>query len=98
MAGRVAAGILHAAGLADLGLIVSSHAAYVARAVQLALDPQALAAVRERVTAAQVASPLFDSPLWARNHARAAELLVALCAAGRRHHVVVRSDRTDKMY
>ncbi len=64
-ASRVAASLLAAAGLGELA--VASLPEYEARAVELALDPQALAAYRARLNEAHVSAPLFDTPRYARN-------------------------------
>lgn len=65
--------------------------AYVARAVQLATQPDVLNAVRQRVLAARHHAPLFDSPRWVRNHERALELMhTTMLHYERMHHIVVR--------
>jgi predicted O-linked N-acetylglucosamine transferase (SPINDLY family) len=67
-AGRVAASLIHAAGLADMA--VASREEYVALATQLAGDSRRLAAVRIRLLE-QRASPLFDTVRYVRNLERA---------------------------
>jgi len=67
-AGRVAASLVHAAGLSDLAL--ASRDDYVALAVRLAGDAPRLAAIRSRLLA-QRASPLFDTARYVRNLERA---------------------------
>jgi predicted O-linked N-acetylglucosamine transferase (SPINDLY family) len=64
-AGRVAASLLHAAGLPEL--VVDSQAAFEARAITLAADPAALQALRDRLAAGLADGPLFDTPLQARH-------------------------------
>ena len=59
--GRVAASLLHAAGLPEL--ITESQDDYEALAVKLATDPAALAAVKQKLTRN---SPLFDTDLFRR--------------------------------
>ncbi|HMK78671.1 MAG TPA: tetratricopeptide repeat protein [Xanthobacteraceae bacterium] len=63
-AGRVAAGLLDAVGLADM--IVTSPEAYVETAVRLAREPQMLRALRQRLDANRLTHPLFDSQRFAR--------------------------------
>ena len=58
-AGRVAASLLSAAGLPEL--ITDSLPAYEARALALARDRSALAAIREKLAKARAASLLFDT-------------------------------------
>lgn len=63
-AGRVAASLVHAAGLGDMA--VASRDEYVALATQLAGDSRRLADVRARLLQ-QRASPLFDTARYVRN-------------------------------
>ena len=67
-AGRVAASLVHAAGLADMA--VASRDAYVALATELAGDTRRLGEVRARLLARR-ASPLFDTARYVRNLERA---------------------------
>lgn len=67
-AGRVAASLVHAAGLSDMA--VASREEYVALAAHLAGDSRRLAAVRIRLLA-QRDSPLFDTARYVRNLERA---------------------------
>jgi protein O-GlcNAc transferase len=57
--GRVAAGLVHAAGLAEL--VTQSRDDYEALAIKLATDPAALAAVKQKLTRS---SALFDTDLF----------------------------------
>lgn len=61
---RIAASMLHVAGLDDL--IVASTDAYIAKAIELANDPAQLAAFRERIAVATRQSPLFDTARYVR--------------------------------
>jgi predicted O-linked N-acetylglucosamine transferase (SPINDLY family) len=63
-AGRVAASLLHAAGLPDM--VASSTQAYQARALELAQNPAECARIKERVKHAR-RSPLFDTARFTRN-------------------------------
>jgi predicted O-linked N-acetylglucosamine transferase (SPINDLY family) len=62
---RVAASILKAAGLPEL--VAEDLTAYEALALKLARDPQALAAVREKMRANRNNMPLFDTARFTRN-------------------------------
>jgi predicted O-linked N-acetylglucosamine transferase (SPINDLY family) len=57
--GRVAASLLHAAGLPEL--ITTSPAEYENRALELARDPARLAAIRQKLAQNRASAPLFDS-------------------------------------
>ncbi len=63
--GRVAASLLHAVGLPEL--VAGSPAAYEARALELARDRAALAAIRARLAANRVTHPLFDTDRYRRH-------------------------------
>ena len=63
--GRVAASLLHAVGLPEL--VAGSPAAYEARALELARDKAALAAIRARLAANRVTHPLFDTDRYRRH-------------------------------
>jgi predicted O-linked N-acetylglucosamine transferase (SPINDLY family) len=63
--GRVAASLLHAAGLAEL--VTDSLAAYEALALALARDPARLADIRERLASNRLACPLFDTERFRRH-------------------------------
>lgn len=58
MASRLGGSILRAAGLPDC--VLTDPQAYVAEAIRLGRNPDALAALRSRVQAARVGSALFD--------------------------------------
>ena len=62
-AGRVAASLLTAVGVPEL--IADNLRAYERRAVELAAQPQACAALRARLAAARTTAPLFDSARFA---------------------------------
>lgn len=64
-AGRVAASLLHAAGLPDM--VTDSQAAFEAKAIALAADRAALGGIRARLAAALPGCVLFDTPRFARN-------------------------------
>jgi len=57
-AGRVAASLLHAVGLAEL--VTHSLAEYEALALRLAIEPMLLAGVRRKLNANRLTHPLFD--------------------------------------
>lgn len=79
-AGRVGASVVRAAGLADL--VCANLADYEARAVALAADPAALAAVKARLAAARASCPLWDAGDLARCLERAFETMWARHEAG----------------
>jgi predicted O-linked N-acetylglucosamine transferase (SPINDLY family) len=64
-ASRVAASLLHAAGVPEL--VTDSPAAYEAAAKKLAHEPKALAAIRARLDHDRLICPLFDTPRYTRN-------------------------------
>lgn len=64
-ASRVCGSLLHALGLPEL--VTHSAQEYESRALGLARDPDALAALRRRLAAARTSSPVFDTPRFARN-------------------------------
>lgn len=63
--GRVAASLLHTLGLPEM--VADSLEEYEARAVRLANDSVALAAIRDRLEANKKTSPLFDTALFCRH-------------------------------
>nr|WP_145545924.1 glycosyltransferase [Variovorax boronicumulans] len=65
-AGRVAASLVSACGLSEL--VCTDADAYVERAVALAGDPAALAALRERLHTQRDHLPLFDSRRYVRDY------------------------------
>lgn len=73
-ASRVAGSLNHHLGLTELN--AASDALYVERAVQLARDPAALAALRARLDSARRNSGLFDMAGYARDFAAA---LTTMC-------------------
>ena len=64
-AGRVAASLLHAAGLPEL--VASAAEDYTRTALDLAREPGRLAALRRRLAECGAHSPLFDTPRFARD-------------------------------
>lgn len=64
-ASRVAASLLHAIGLPEL--ITHSHAEYQALALELATNPERLAAIKQRLAANRATHPLLDTALFTRN-------------------------------
>jgi len=74
-ASRVAASLLTAVGLPDL--IAATREDYERRAVELARAPQALAALRARLAANRLATPLFDTGAHVRHLESAYETMWA---------------------
>jgi predicted O-linked N-acetylglucosamine transferase (SPINDLY family) len=79
-ASRVAASALTAVGLPEL--ITHSLADYEARALALARDPAALAALKQRLWRNRTAAPLFDTLRYTRNIERAFETMWTRHMAG----------------
>jgi predicted O-linked N-acetylglucosamine transferase (SPINDLY family) len=81
-AGRVAASLLTAVGLPEL--IAPDVAAYVAKAIELAGDPAALARHRAYLESKGRASALFDTAATARALEQAFDTMAAQYRSGRR--------------
>jgi predicted O-linked N-acetylglucosamine transferase (SPINDLY family) len=64
-AARVCAGLVRAAGMADL--VCHSLDEYVSRAIAIALAPGAAAALRSRLEKSRASASLFDTPLLVRS-------------------------------
>lgn len=64
-AGRVAASLLHAAGLPEL--VAPSLSAYEAAAVELAVDGPKLSALRQRLARNRLSCPLFDTARFTKD-------------------------------
>jgi len=64
-ASRVASSLLHAVGLPEL--ITHSAEAYEALAVELARNPQRLRALKAKLNANRLTSPLFNTPLFTKH-------------------------------
>jgi predicted O-linked N-acetylglucosamine transferase (SPINDLY family) len=79
-AGRVGASLVRAAGLPDL--VTENLSEYEARAIALAADPGALAALKARLAAARAACPLWNAADLARHLERLFEAIWARCEAG----------------
>ena len=79
-AGRVAASLLHAVGLAEL--VADSRSDYEALAISLAHDAPRLASLRVQL-AARHAMPLFDTSVFTADLERAYEHIVARHGAGK---------------
>jgi len=61
-AGRVAASLLNAIGLSEL--ITATPEAYEQKAIDLAMYPEKLTAIRQRLAASRSTKPLFDTKLF----------------------------------
>jgi len=81
-AARVGASLLGALDLPDL--ICPDLDAFEEKAVALATDPAALASVRERLAAARLTCPLFDTDRFARDLERGYGLIWEAARAGHR--------------
>jgi predicted O-linked N-acetylglucosamine transferase (SPINDLY family) len=64
-ASRVAASLLNAVGLPEL--ITTSQDDYEALAIELALNPKKLADIKLKLANNRLTTPLFDTPLFAKN-------------------------------
>jgi protein O-GlcNAc transferase len=81
-ASRVAASLLTAVGLPEL--IAATREDYERRAIELAREPQALAALRARLAANRLSTPLFDTGAHVRHLEAAFETMWAAHARGER--------------
>ena len=64
-AGRVASSLLNAIGLSEL--IVNTQEEYEAMAIELAANPKKLAGIKLKLANNRLTTPLFDTPLFAKN-------------------------------
>jgi predicted O-linked N-acetylglucosamine transferase (SPINDLY family) len=64
-ASRVAASLLHAIGLPEL--ITSTQSEYEALAIELAKNPEKLNAIKTKLAANRLTTPLFNTPLFTKN-------------------------------
>ena len=80
LVGRVAASLLHAAGLPEL--IAATAEDYEALAFALATDPDRLAATRAKLAAQRMTCALFDAALFTHRIEAAYEAMVARHRAG----------------
>jgi len=78
-AGRVAASLLHAAGVPEL--VTTTLADYQDLALKLARDPDALAALKDRLARGRVTAPLFDTARTTRHVEAAYRQMLAQCGA-----------------
>jgi len=81
-ASRVSASLLRAIGLPEL--VAPNLAGYEALALDLARDAARLAALRTRLAANRLATPLFDTALFARGMEEAFRRMAARARAGER--------------
>jgi predicted O-linked N-acetylglucosamine transferase (SPINDLY family) len=65
LAARVAASLLNAIGLPEL--ITTTQQQYEALAIELATQPQRLAAIREKLNTNRLRTPLFDTQLFTKH-------------------------------
>jgi protein O-GlcNAc transferase len=79
-AGRVAASLLHAMGLADL--VVRSMEEYEALALTLAREPTMLSAIRAKIARNRADHPLFDAARFTRHLERAYAVIHARACEG----------------
>jgi predicted O-linked N-acetylglucosamine transferase (SPINDLY family) len=79
-AGRVAASVVNAVGLAEL--ITTTQDAYEAKAIALATDPDALTAVRQTLARNRLTAPLFDTARFTTHLEAAYRAMVARYQAG----------------
>ncbi len=79
-AGRVAASLLGAIGLPEL--VAADMDAFVELALVLAADPQKLSAIRQKLAANRLTTPLFDTGRFARHIERAYETMVETARRG----------------
>jgi predicted O-linked N-acetylglucosamine transferase (SPINDLY family) len=83
-ASRVAASLLNAIGLPEL--ITTNQEEYEALAIELALNPKKLADIKLKLANNRLTTPLFDTPLFAKN------LEAAYIEMNRRYHADLELD------
>ena len=83
-ASRVAASLLNAVGLPEL--ITTSQDDYEALAIELAMNPQKLEDIKLKLANNRLTTPLFDTPLFAKN------LEAAYIEMNRRYHADLELD------
>ena len=86
-ASRVAASLLHAAGLPEL--VTRNAESYYDLALDLATRPARLAALRARLLAGRLESPLFDSERFTRDLERLLERIWLNYRSGKNDHVTI---------
>jgi hypothetical protein len=64
-AGRMAASLLNAIELPEL--ITHTQAEYEALAIELAINPEKLQAIKEKLAKNRLTTPLFNTPLFTKN-------------------------------
>jgi predicted O-linked N-acetylglucosamine transferase (SPINDLY family) len=79
-AGRVAASLLVAIGLPEL--ITSTPQAYEELAIELATNPEKLAAIKRKLAGNRLTTPLFDTKLFTRHIESAYETVYERYRAG----------------
>ena len=79
-AGRVAASLLHTVGLPDL--ITTTPEGYEARAIELATSPDQMHAIRTRLQASRLTTPLFDTERFTRTLEAAYQAMDSRIQAG----------------
>jgi predicted O-linked N-acetylglucosamine transferase (SPINDLY family) len=79
-AGRVAASLLTAIGVPEL--VTSTAQAYEALAIELAENPVRLAAIRQKLAANRLTTPLFDTARYTRHIEAAYTAMVERYQAG----------------
>ncbi|KAJ6877247.1 hypothetical protein NC651_030088 [Populus alba x Populus x berolinensis] len=95
MATRVAGSLCLATGLGD-EMIVSSMKEYEERAVSLALNRPKLQSLTDRLKAARMTCPLFDTRRWVRNLDRAYFKMWSIhCSGQQPHHFKVAENDFD---
>jgi predicted O-linked N-acetylglucosamine transferase (SPINDLY family) len=79
-AGRVAASLLHAAGLPEM--VTATPGDFEALAIELATHPGRLQAIRAKLAANRLTTPLFDTARFTRNLEAAYTAMHARAVAG----------------
>ncbi len=89
-AGRVAASLLNAIRVPEL--ITATRAQFEDKAIALARDPLALGAIKDKLAAHRLTTPLFDAPMFARHIEAAYSHMVERYQAGLApDHIIVPS-------
>ena len=93
-ASRVAASILHTMDLSEL--VTTNDEDYFNVALNLAQNPEKLAAIKQKISTQKQTSPLFDTPLFAQDLERLYQAIWAQELKGERRAIVLPKENKHK--